>query len=48
VPSPAGLGFHRVTAVQETKVDVSRQRRTFSHTLYPQASEAQWCVLKLH
>jgi hypothetical protein len=22
VPSPAGLGFHRVTAVQETKVDV--------------------------
>ena len=23
VPSPAGLGFHRVTAVQETKVDVS-------------------------
>jgi hypothetical protein len=23
VPSPAGLGFQRVTAVQETKVDVS-------------------------
>jgi hypothetical protein len=23
VPSPAGLGFHRVTAMQETKVDVS-------------------------
>ena len=23
MPSPAGLGFHRVTTVQETKVDVS-------------------------
>jgi hypothetical protein len=23
MPSPIGLGFHRVTAVQETKVDVS-------------------------